>query len=133
MTETAPMTDVKGPRMTSHEPSSEAASSEDLTQNTQDVVVALLRQQEALLTELRWAYDQLERVQDAELTELRERVAQLESRKRTVAPAQTTASLGSFAQKTRRRVEFTLQEPRLAARAAKRKLKKIVPSSEQQQ
>lgn len=112
--------------MTSPEPSSSVGPSEELSQETQDLVVALLRQQETLLTELRWAYDQLERVNDFELTELRERVTRLEGKKRITAPAESTASLVSVAQKTKRRVQFAIQEPWLATQAAKRRLKNLV-------
>lgn len=94
----------------------------DLAEDSRDVILELLRQHQALLTELRWAYGQLERVQEVDIAALKQRVSELEQRSpggKADVPASQTAS-----SKIRKRVEFTLQHPDRAARAAGRKLTK---------
>ncbi|MCH8561230.1 MULTISPECIES: hypothetical protein [unclassified Nesterenkonia] len=92
----------------------------DLSENTREVVVELLTQHQALLTELRWAYDQLERVQEVDIAALKQRVSELEQRR----PARKTAKAASASasSRMRKRVEFTLQHPDKAVRVAGRKL-----------
>lgn len=92
----------------------------DLGENTREVVVELLTQHQALLTELRWAYDQLERVQEVDIAALKQRVSELEQR-RPARKAGKTAS-ASATSRMRKRVEFTLQHPDKAVRVAGRKL-----------
>lgn len=94
------------------------------SQSEQDVIVALLEQQEAMLSELRWAYAQLERLQDTDIAELKQRVAELEEGMAKAESSKLIPDLG-FAAKTKRRVEFTLQHPDRAARVARQKLSRV--------
>ncbi|GAA1109510.1 hypothetical protein [Nesterenkonia jeotgali] len=96
------------------------AAQSDLSEDTREVLVELLTQHQALLTELRWAYGQLERLQEVDIAALKQRVSELEQRRsrgKTALAASATAS-----SKMRKRVEFALQHPDKAARAAGRKL-----------
>jgi len=95
----------------------------------EEVVTALLQQQETLLAELSWAYEQLERSQESDLAEVRARLSQLEYRvarsgKGRALPAEQEGSSapGWFAG-TRKRVEFTVRYPRRAIRLAERRLR----------
>ncbi|GAB3193414.1 hypothetical protein GCM10027061_25840 [Nesterenkonia suensis] len=97
------------------------------------MIVALLGQQEALLAELRWAYDQLERTQESDISELRSRVTRLEHR--LTADRQTTAaspkssaqaSSESRAGRVLRRVESAVHDPERALRAATRRVRREV-------
>lgn len=96
----------------------------------EDVVVALLRQQETLLAELSWAYEQLERSQESEIAALRSRVSSLEYRvaKKLKGRSAPERDLGpaspSFLTDTRKRLDFTLRHPRRAVRAAERRLRR---------
>lgn len=92
----------------------------DLSENTREVLVELLTQHQALLTELRWAYDQLERVQEVDVASLKQRVSELEQRRPGRKTAQ--AASASVSSRMRKRVEFTLQHPDKAVRVAGRKL-----------
>lgn len=94
------------------------------SQSEQEVIVALLEQQEAMLSELRWAYAQLERLQDTEVAQLKQRVAELEEAMAKAESNKLIPDLG-FAAKTRKRVEFTLQHPDRAARVARQKLSRV--------
>lgn len=94
------------------------------SQSEQEVIVALLEQQEAMLSELRWAYAQLERLQDTEVAQLKQRVAELEEAMAKAESSRLIPDLG-FAAKTRKRVEFTLQHPDRAARVARQKLSRV--------
>lgn len=94
------------------------------SQSEQEVIVALLEQQEAMLSELRWAYAQLERLQDTEVAQLKQRVAELEEAMAKAESNRLIPDLG-FAAKTRKRVEFTLQHPDRAARVARQKLSRV--------
>ncbi len=94
------------------------------SQSEQDVIAALLQQQEAMLSELRWAYAQLERLQDADIAQLKQRVAELEEAMAKAESSRLIPDLG-FAAKTRKRVEFTLQHPDRAARVARQKLSRV--------
>lgn len=94
------------------------------SQSEQEVIVALLEQQEAMLSELRWAYAQLERLQDTEVAQLKQRVAELEEAMAKAESHRLIPDLG-FAAKTRKRVEFTLQHPDRAARVARQKLSRV--------
>lgn len=92
----------------------------DLSADTREVIVELLTQHQALLTELRWAYDQLERVQEVDIAALKQRVSELEQRR----PARTSSKAvsTSASAKLRKRVEFTLAHPDKAVRVAGRKI-----------
>lgn len=92
----------------------------DPSENTREVVVELLKQHQALLTELHWAYGQLERVQEVDIAALKQRVSELEDHRPGGKDSRAASAAGSS--KTRKRVEFTLQHPDKAARAAGRKL-----------
>ncbi|GAA1142972.1 hypothetical protein [Nesterenkonia lutea] len=95
----------------------------------EEVVTALLRQQKALLAELSWAYNQLERSQESDLAEIRSRLSQLEYRlaksgKGRALPASEDGSPStSWFAGTRKRVEFTVRNPRKALRLAERRLR----------
>ncbi|MCH8571313.1 hypothetical protein LSI54_08085 [Nesterenkonia sp. AY15] len=95
----------------------------------EEVVVALLRQQETLLAELSWAYEQLERSQESEIAALRSRVSSLEYRVakklkgRSIPQNDTGRPASSFLTDTRKRVDFTIRHPRRAIRAAERRLR----------
>lgn len=95
----------------------------------EEVVTALLRQQEALLAELSWAYDQLERSQESELTEIRSRMNQLEYRVartnkgRPIPVDQEGSERSGWLASTRKRVEFSVRNPRRALRIAERRLR----------
>lgn len=94
------------------------------SQSEQDVIVALLEQQEAMLRELRWAYAQLERLQDTDIVQLKQRVAELELAMAKAESRKLIPDLG-FAAKTKKRVEFTLQHPDRAARVARQKISRV--------
>lgn len=87
-----------------------------------EVVVELLKQHQALLVELRWAYGQLERVQEVDISGLKQRVSELEQRRPGTMTAK--AASASTTSKFRKRMEFTLRHPDMAARAAGRKLRR---------
>ncbi|GAA3287761.1 hypothetical protein [Nesterenkonia halobia] len=138
--ETASQPDAPSPAET---PAARAQdSTQDGTQDrSQEVVMALLTQQEALLAELRWAYDELERTQDSEIVQLKSRLARLEEQAGLAPGAQgasgasaTTGASGSsgsaasssFAARTRRRVALSLQDPDRAVREAGRRLRRPI-------
>ncbi|MBO0596098.1 hypothetical protein I2485_11670 [Nesterenkonia sp. E16_7] len=98
----------------------EDSGTADLSENTREVVVELLRQHQALLTELRWAYDQLERVQEVDIAALKQRVSELEQRSSSRKSARAASATATS--KLRKRVEFTLHHPDKAVRVAGRKL-----------
>ncbi|MDS2172427.1 MULTISPECIES: hypothetical protein [unclassified Nesterenkonia] len=111
--------------------SAEAATEQPLSEDARDVIVALLGQQEALLAELRWAYDQLERTQEADIAELRSRVAKLEHRVAARRQAPTPPVTGSSpdespASRMRRRLESAVQDPERTVRAASRRVRRQV-------
>lgn len=105
-----------------------AASGDHLS--PEDVVVALLRQQETLLAELSWAYEQLERSQDSEITALRSRVSSLEYRVanklkgRSGPQSSTGPTAPAHMAGTRKRVNFALRHPLRAIRIAERRLRR---------
>ena len=100
----------------------------ELTPN--QVVVALLQQQETLLAELSWAYEQLERSQQSEIAELRSRVSSLEYRVakkgkgQSIPPNHAGSIRPSFLSVTRKRVDFTVRHPQMAMKAARRRLRR---------
>ena len=89
----------------------------------------LLRQQETLLAELSWAYEQLERSQESEIAALRSRVSSLEYRvaKKLKGRSAPQNEAGPVAQprsrSARTRLDFALRHPRRAIRAAERRLR----------
>ncbi|WP_010524646.1 hypothetical protein [Nesterenkonia sp. F] len=122
-----------------------AETPETRTQDgTHEVVMALLTQQEALLAELRWAYDELERTQEVEIVQLKSRLARLEEQAglasdvpgASASSASTgssgssgssgSAAVSSFAARTRRRVELSVQDPDRAVREAGRRLRRPI-------
>ena len=114
-----------------------ASSGDQLS--SEDVVVTLLRQQETLLAELSWAYEQLERSQESEIAALRARVSSLEYRVakklkgRSAPKADTEQSSPSYLASTRKRVDFAIRHPRRAIRAAERRLRRLneVPAAQE--
>lgn len=152
--ETASQPDASGPSP-AETPAAPAARTQDGTQDrardgSQEVVMALLTQQEALLAELRWAYDELERTQDSEIVQLKSRLARLEEQAGLApdapgasgastatgasgsagsagsAGSSSLSSLSAFAARTRRRVELSLQDPERAVREAGRRLRRPI-------
>ncbi|MGJ9371534.1 hypothetical protein [Nesterenkonia sp. CF4.4] len=95
----------------------------------EEVVVALLRQQETLLAELSWAYEQLERSQESEIAALRSRVSSLEYRvakklKGRSAPQNDTGPVAPpHSTSARKRLDFAIRHPRRAISAAERRLR----------
>lgn len=111
-------TDLGGTAETSG--AAENSVTADLSENTREVVVELLTQHQALLTELRWAYDQLERVQEVDIAALKQRVSELEHRSSSRKSAKAVSATATS--KLRKRVEFTLHHPDKAVRVAGRRL-----------
>ncbi|WP_218219773.1 hypothetical protein [Nesterenkonia sp. Act20] len=103
---------------------------EEAPLSPEQVVVALLRQQESLLSELSWAYEQLERSQEQELVEIKSRVNQLERQvSKTGGGRFLPATLAGEAPSgliavTRRRLEFSIRNPRKALKLAERRLRR---------
>ncbi|GAB3178940.1 hypothetical protein GCM10027060_05810 [Nesterenkonia halophila] len=146
--ETASQPDASGPSPAETPAARTQDSTQDGTQDrSHEVVMALLTQQEALLAELRWAYDELERTQDSEIVQLKSRLARLEEQaglalgasgaqgsqgaQGTAASVVASGSSGSatpssFAARTRRRVELSLQDPDRAVREVGRRLRRPV-------
>lgn len=158
--ETASQPDASAPSPAAPPADRTQDSTQDRTQDraqdgSHEVVMALLTQQEALLAELRWAYDELERTQDSELVQLKARLARLEEQAGLTgdaaaasgasgargaaasagtsgsagtagAAASSLSSLSSFAARTRRRVELSIQDPDRAVREAGRRLRRPV-------
>ncbi|MCH8565394.1 hypothetical protein LTH96_06620 [Nesterenkonia sp. LB17] len=115
------MTETEQTSTTAAAPTEDALTAEtDLSENTREVVVELLKQHQALLSELHWAYGQLERVQEVDIAALKQRVSELEQRRPGGKTSRATSVTASS--KLRKRVEFTFQHPDKAARAAGRKL-----------
>lgn len=108
----------------------ESAAEGDPQLSPEEVVVALLRQQETLLAELSWAYEQLERSQESEIAALRSRVSSLEYRVakklkgRSAPPSSSGPAAPSHVISTRKRMNFALRHPRRAIRAAERRLRR---------
>ncbi|MBE1513405.1 hypothetical protein [Nesterenkonia halotolerans] len=113
------MTDTDHP---SNQRATPAAQGAELSQDTRDLVLSLLQQQQALLQELRWAYDQLERVQEVDLAQLRARVTELEEGGSSLSSALPTPL--SLSTSARKKLQFSVQHPDRAVRAAGRKLRR---------
>lgn len=94
---------------------------------THEVVMALLKQQEALLAELRWAYDQLERTEESEIVALKARVAQLEEQSSgRTSSGSLVRGTTTVAARTRRRLALSWQDPDRAVRLVGRRLRRPI-------
>lgn len=114
-------------------PERTSTPNEEATLSPEQVVVALLRQQESLLSELNWAYEQLERSQEQELVDIKARVTQLERQASKTGGGRFLPATGAgeapsgLIAVTRKRVEFSIRNPRKALKLAERRLRR--PSS----
>ena len=100
-----------------------------ITMRPEEVLTELLQQQKTLLAELSWAYEQLERFQETDLAEIRSRLHQLEyqvsrsGKARFLSPDSETSAAPGWLASTRKRVEFTVRNPKKALRIAERRLR----------